>query len=92
MHQILPKFLSLFRIDYSQTAYIIFFNEVALRVPDPVSFGVIYPLLQAVTHLHSNILERPTSMSDNLALGTVLLVLQHIVTVIILLFRFLVIE
>lgn len=79
--------MQIFREDYSQSAYIVFINEVAIRMADPI--GIFYPLLEAATHMHCKVLETPTSVTENLALGNILLVLQHILLVTLLLFRFL---
>lgn len=52
-----------------------------MKVSDPVSFGVFQALYGAIEQLYYNIIGNPTSVTDNLALGTSLLVMQHIVAV-----------
>ena len=75
----LPKFLQLHRDgNCAQMAYIVFMNEVGMR-GDPVSLGVYCALLEGVGVLKEVLAGCPNSVTDSLALGSTLLVLQHFV-------------
>jgi hypothetical protein len=70
---------------YIQTPYIVFVNEIMVRASNPKE--LIAGVVEAARQIVYAVRDMPNSVTDKLALGNTLLVLQHALAVQRILFR-----